>query len=235
MQNNCYDILGVDCHASPKEIKTAFRRLAKKWHPDLNPGVPGQNERFSRIHQAYKILADPEERARHDAALWPQPQKPGPASKPAAATRTGPAPRPKEHPKEKPRTQPRPKAPPPPQDILAAKFAIYLKRLKELFPFEEQGAPKPRRAPPRPTKPSADGESRARQPAFDRVFQTVRTQGATGFVLCSDGIIRRIGRTASKPDEKKHTGPGPVPNHAWRTGLGVLVFLLVKWWHELNR
>ncbi|MEJ2202274.1 MAG: DnaJ domain-containing protein, partial [Desulfuromonadaceae bacterium] len=78
MQRNCYDILGVDCKASTEEIKIAFRQLAKQWHPDLNPQLSRRGEQFTHIHQAYRILCNPKERALHDAELKskPHPQKP---------------------------------------------------------------------------------------------------------------------------------------------------------------
>lgn len=234
MQNNCYDILGVGRNASPLEIKAAFRQLAKQWHPDIHPNVPRQNEHFTEIHQAYKILSNPEERARHDATLRPQPQKPRPTRKPSPTARTGPAPRKREPPKPKtcPGSQTRAQASPPLQAIFATKFALYINRLRELL---QSGARIPRKPRPRPPKGSPVRKDKARQPSFDRVFQTVWTQGVNDFVLCSDGVIRRFGRTAKQPDGKKQAGTSSTHNHAWRAGAGILVFLLTKWWHQLNR
>jgi len=233
VQNNCYDILGVDRDASQREIKAAFRRLAKKWHPDINPNIPRQNEQFTRIHQAYKILSHPEERARHDAALRAQTDK----SRPSGNSSSRPTPREKEPPKAKPRprSQVRPPVPPSPWDNLSAQFALFLKRVKDLFKFAEQGPPVPRGSPPsRPSKTAPSGGYQARPPSFERVFQTVWAQGITGFVLCSDGVIRRVDGKASPPDEKIRSGPGAAPRHAWRVGVGMLLFLLLKW-HQISR
>lgn len=54
-----YEILGVPENATPKEIKTAYRRLAKKYHPDLNPDDPRAEEMFIRITEAHNLLLDP--------------------------------------------------------------------------------------------------------------------------------------------------------------------------------
>lgn len=61
-----YEVLGVPKGASEKEIKSAFRRLAKKYHPDQNPDNPQAKERFAEISQAYEILGDPTKRKQYD-------------------------------------------------------------------------------------------------------------------------------------------------------------------------
>lgn len=61
-----YDTLGVAPSASAEEIRSAYRRLAKKHHPDANPGKPDAAERFAAISSAYAILSDPEKRIRFD-------------------------------------------------------------------------------------------------------------------------------------------------------------------------
>jgi curved DNA-binding protein len=61
-----YDILGVDRGASEKEIKQAFRRLARQWHPDTNPDDSTAEERFKEINEAYEVLSDPDKRAKYD-------------------------------------------------------------------------------------------------------------------------------------------------------------------------
>ncbi|MHC4177825.1 MAG: J domain-containing protein, partial [Planctomycetota bacterium] len=53
------DILGVDQYASPTEITEAYREMARKYHPDLNPGDPGAERRFKRVQNAYENLCDP--------------------------------------------------------------------------------------------------------------------------------------------------------------------------------
>ncbi|HBB31755.1 MAG TPA: molecular chaperone DnaJ, partial [Cyanobacteria bacterium UBA9273] len=60
-----YDILGVSRDADKEEMKRAYRRLARKYHPDVNK-EPGAEERFKEINRAYEILSEPETRARYD-------------------------------------------------------------------------------------------------------------------------------------------------------------------------
>jgi molecular chaperone DnaJ/curved DNA-binding protein len=62
-----YDILGVDEDASAKEIKKAYRDLARKYHPDRNPDKPNAEERFKEIQEAYSVLSDEEKRDQYDA------------------------------------------------------------------------------------------------------------------------------------------------------------------------
>jgi DnaJ-class molecular chaperone len=61
-----YDVLGVERTASLEDIRTAYRRLAKKLHPDLNPGNREAEERFKEVASAYDILSDKEKRQRYD-------------------------------------------------------------------------------------------------------------------------------------------------------------------------
>lgn len=61
-----YEILGVSKSADDTEIKKAYRTLAKKYHPDVNPGDKKAEEMFKDINSAYAVLSDPEKRARYD-------------------------------------------------------------------------------------------------------------------------------------------------------------------------
>jgi molecular chaperone DnaJ len=62
-----YKALGVDRKASDDEIKKAYRRLARQYHPDRNPDDPQAEERFKEIQQAYAILSDPDKRKQYDS------------------------------------------------------------------------------------------------------------------------------------------------------------------------
>ena len=61
-----YAILGVGRDASQDEIKRAYRRLARQFHPDANPGDAAAEERFKECSRAYELLGDPERRRRYD-------------------------------------------------------------------------------------------------------------------------------------------------------------------------
>ena len=61
-----YKILGVDKNASEADIKSAYRKLAKQYHPDLNPNNPEAAEKFKECNEAYEVLSDKDKRARYD-------------------------------------------------------------------------------------------------------------------------------------------------------------------------
>ena len=61
-----YKILGVDKNASQDDIKKAFRKLARKYHPDLNPNDPSAKDKFQEINAANEVLSDPEKRKKYD-------------------------------------------------------------------------------------------------------------------------------------------------------------------------
>lgn len=61
-----YQILGVSRDATAKDIKQAYRRLARKYHPDVNQGDKGAEARFKEINAAYEVLSDPEKRKKYD-------------------------------------------------------------------------------------------------------------------------------------------------------------------------
>jgi curved DNA-binding protein len=61
-----YDVLGVSKSASQGEIKKAFRKLARQYHPDVNKDDPNAEERFKEINEAHEVLGDPDKRAKYD-------------------------------------------------------------------------------------------------------------------------------------------------------------------------
>jgi molecular chaperone DnaJ len=63
---NLYDTLGVSKNASADEIKKAYRKLARQYHPDRNPGDKSSEERFKEVQGAYDVLSDPDKRKQYD-------------------------------------------------------------------------------------------------------------------------------------------------------------------------
>src|SRR6188508_1417564 len=61
-----YTTLGVSKTATDKEIKQAFRKLARKYHPDVNPGDKGAEARFKEVNEANEVLSDPQKERRRD-------------------------------------------------------------------------------------------------------------------------------------------------------------------------
>ncbi|MDD5185535.1 MAG: J domain-containing protein [Paludibacter sp.] len=61
-----YKILGLDKSASPKDVKDAYRKLARKYHPDLNPNNKDAKTNFQQINEANEVLSDPEKRKKYD-------------------------------------------------------------------------------------------------------------------------------------------------------------------------
>lgn len=61
-----YEVLGINREASETEIKKAYRRLARKYHPDVNPGDQEAEAKFKEVSEAYEVLSNPEKRQRYD-------------------------------------------------------------------------------------------------------------------------------------------------------------------------
>ena len=66
-----YKILGVDKKASADDIKKAYRKLARQYHPDRNPGDTAAEEKFKEIQSAYDVVGDAEKRKQYDSGRRP--------------------------------------------------------------------------------------------------------------------------------------------------------------------
>ncbi len=74
-----YKILGVPKNVSDEDLKKAYRKLAREWHPDMNKDKPNAEERFKEINEAYQVLSDKQKRAKYDqfGSSWQQYQQRG--------------------------------------------------------------------------------------------------------------------------------------------------------------
>jgi hypothetical protein len=97
--SECYRLLGLSRNASPEDVKVAYRRMARKYHPDVNQGDPAAADKFRLVQEAYQILKDaangvmppPQPRAsRTPAPSAPTPNSQPPTPTPKHATKTKP-------------------------------------------------------------------------------------------------------------------------------------------------
>src|SRR5918994_4120129 len=65
-EKDYYRVLGVSDTASPKDIKSAYRKLSRQYHPDTNPGDKAAEERFKEVSAAYDVVGDPDKRKEYD-------------------------------------------------------------------------------------------------------------------------------------------------------------------------
>lgn len=74
-----YNILNIEKNATPEEIKKAYRKLAREYHPDVNPDDPNAEEKFKDINEAYQVLSDQDKRDKYDrfGSQWKQYQQNG--------------------------------------------------------------------------------------------------------------------------------------------------------------
>src|SRR5438477_989651 len=86
MAKDFYQVLGVKRDASEKEIRAAYRKLARQHHPDVNPGDKAAEAKFKEINEANEVLSDPEKRQKYDqygaewrnVEAWEKAGRPGP-------------------------------------------------------------------------------------------------------------------------------------------------------------
>ena len=94
MAKDFYQVLGVPDTATPEDIKKAYRRLAKQYHPDANPSNPSAADRFKEVSEAHTVLSDAEKRKQYDAMRRYgafEPRAPGGAGRRSGAPGAGPS------------------------------------------------------------------------------------------------------------------------------------------------
>src|SRR5438552_6098150 len=89
MAQEFYETLKVDRKASSDEIRKAYRRLARKYHPDLNPGDKSAEDRFKKVQEAYDVLSDENKRKVYDQYGFYSDNMPPPNSGGAGSTYAG--------------------------------------------------------------------------------------------------------------------------------------------------
>jgi hypothetical protein len=124
---NAYEVLGVGEDATPEEIKKAFRRLAREYHPDRNPDDEAAEAKFKQLSEAYESLRDSDRRADHDSLLRRRRQRAQEEAERASSENefdsnfadafagVPPKPKPSPRPRPKPKASPPPRQPPPPR------------------------------------------------------------------------------------------------------------------------
>src|SRR5688572_28671447 len=81
-----YKLLELEPYEDIEAVKASFRKLARKYHPDINPGNPAFEEKFKEINEAYDILSDAEKKARYDQSLRVMNRTAAPSSKAQKST-----------------------------------------------------------------------------------------------------------------------------------------------------
>lgn len=195
MQKDLYTLLNIDPTATRHEIRVAFRRLAKRYHPDLNKGDPQSAELFKEIHAAYRILSDKvqrkaydEQRAQNRNQTEPKPQKAKAAKEPRARS----------EPVEEPSHR------------FASVWRDFLAWLDGLL----RGPPAKSSVSSKKTQADTDPEPKAKGASFAQALSEARNKSSP-YVMCEDGIIRKqdsVRRSKYKPKQTWVSNPCGIPS-----------------------
>ena len=165
MALNYYRLLGIPPDADQQRIRTVYRSLAKRFHPDTNRGSEAAAELFRQVNTAYRILSDPASRASYDRKLEKQQSE---ERKREAATK--------------------PLSPSDPQQ----KFNRFLNSLLDaLFgPLDEQAGVTQAEA----QRPATGNQQRRGKPAFNFYYHLALEKDPTPYTCGADGVYRRASR-----------------------------------------
>lgn len=209
MMMNHYLLLGLQPDAEAGQIKTAYRRMAKRFHPDTNQGSEAAAELFRQLNEAYRVLTDPGLRTAYDAKLV--------AAEQAAQLRKRPQ---QKGSQAAAQTQQSPREP-------KQKFNRFLNTLLDALLEEPESAAPPAAARDRPAAKKPPTNLR-QQPDFDFYYYLAKEKKTPAYACGSDGVYRRTKSTKSQRVNHAAAGFSRVP------GSGLLIILLSSLWGVFN-
>lgn len=190
MMMNHYLLLGLQTDADEGQIKTAYRRMAKRFHPDTNQGSEAAAELFRQLHEAYRVLTDPGLRTLYDAKLLAAQQQAAQRKQAEQKARRAAQPRPAVEPQQK--------------------FNRFLNSLLGALFEEPESATPQAKTRERPAEKQTASQVR-KQPDFNFYYYLAMEKPASPYSCGADGIYRRTKPTrAQRVNSPAGFNRGPV-------------------------